>query len=192
MFVGYARVSTKDQNLEGQIAALREAGCEEIYGGKYSGIGKDNDDALAELIRFVRKHDTVVVTRLDRLGRSLKSIINTIDEITQKGATIKSLDGVLNTDSSSSMAKAMVNLLGVFAQLERDLIADRTSEGQQRAKALGKHIGRPSKLSLADVKQIKKALSDGVSVSELARKYEVSRPTISKFKSKQESTYGST
>lgn len=186
MLVGYARVSTKDQNLEAQITALREAGCEEIYGGKYSGVGKDSDDALAELVRFVRKRDTVVVTRLDRLGRSLKSIINTIDEITQKGATLKSLDGVLNTDSGTPMAKAMVNLLGVFAQLERDLIADRTSEGQQRAKALGKHIGRPSKLSPADVKQIKKALADGVSVSELARKYEVSRPTISKFKSKQE------
>lgn len=80
------------------------------------------------------------------------------------------------------MAKAMVNLLATFAQLERDLIADRTSEGQQRAKAAGKHVGRPSKLSEQDTLDIKKALQEGVTVSQLSREYNVSRPTISKFK----------
>lgn len=182
MLVGYARVSTKDQNLEAQIDALKEAGCEEIYSGKFSGVGSKSNEELEKLIHFVRKGDTVVVTRLDRLGRSLKSIINTIDAITAKGAGLRSLDGALNTSSTSPMAKAMVNLLGMFAQLERDLIADRTSEGQKRAQAEGKHIGRPSKLSGEDEQVIKKSLAAGVSVSELARRYNVSRPTISKFK----------
>ena len=182
MLIGYARVSTKDQNLEAQIEALKEAGCEEIYGGKFSGVGDANEKTLEDMIHFARKGDIILVTRLDRLGRSLKSIINTIDAITSKGAGIKSLDGALNTESSSPMAKAMVNLLGMFAQLERDLIADRTSEGQRRAQAEGKHIGRPSKLSSHDAKHIIKSLADGVSVSELARRFNVSRPTISKFK----------
>lgn len=184
MLVGYARVSTKDQNLDAQIEALKEVGCEEIYGGKHSGVGKENESALDELIRFVRKGDTVVVTRLDRLGRSLKQIINTIDCIKAKKANLRSLDGVLNTQDNTPVAKAMVNLLGVFAQLERDLIADRTASGQQRAKASGIHIGRPPKLSAVDIKNIKKALDNGESISALARSYEVSRPTISQYKKK--------
>ncbi|PQJ23625.1 hypothetical protein BSZ31_00165 [Limnobacter sp. SAORIC-690] len=184
MLVGYARVSTRDQNLESQVSKLKNAGCEEIYEGKYSGVGQASDEALEKLIHFVRKGDTVVITRLDRIGRSLKSIINTIDEITSKGATVKSLDGAFDTSSGSAMSKALVHLLGVFAQLERDLIADRTSEGQKRAKAAGKHVGRPPKLTPIEIKQIKSDLAAGCSVSSLARKYQVTRPTISKFKLK--------
>lgn len=183
MLVGYARVSTKDQNLESQVSKLKEAGCEEIYEGKFSGVSQASEDSLKKLIQFIRKGDTVVVTRLDRLGRSLKSIINTIDEVSAKGATLKSLDGALDTSSNSPMSKAMVNLLGVFAQLERDLIADRTSDGQKRAKAAGKHVGRPSKFSPAEIKDIKAALAAGESISALAKQYNTSRPTIAQYQS---------
>jgi len=186
MYVGYARVSTKDQNLESQLSALKEAGCEEVYGGKWSGLSTENDTALAQMIKFIRKGDTVVVTRLDRLGRSLRQIITVIDDIVDKGATLKSLDGVINTADNSPMSKAMINLLGVFAQLERDLIAERTLEGQQRAKAAGKHVGRPPKLSPDQVKKIRKALKQGSSISALAREFDVTRPTISKLKPRQQ------
>lgn len=182
MLIGYARVSTLDQNLDTQSDELKNFGCKKIFGGKHSGVSSANEDALAEMIDYIRDGDTVVVTRLDRLGRSLKSIIGAVESIAAKDAKLKSLDGAVDTTSDSPMAKAMVNLIATFAQLERDLIAERTAEGQARAKAAGKHVGRPTKLSEDDIRNIKKALSRGTSVSKLARKYEVSRPTISKFK----------
>jgi len=182
MLIGYARTSTKSESLEAQIDALKKAGCEKIFGGQFSGASPKSDDELAELVDYIREGDVVIVTRLDRLGRSLRSIVNTIDEITKKDAQLRTLDGQLDTTKKTPIAKAMIALLAMFAQLERDLIVERTTEGQARAKAQGKHIGRPSVLSDEDIKQIKKRLKKGASVSELAREFDVSRPTISKHK----------
>jgi DNA invertase Pin-like site-specific DNA recombinase len=95
-FIGFAGVSTKEQDLSAQIEQLQAAGCDEIFSGKQSGASHENERKLDELIRYIRQSDTVVVTKLDRLGRSLKMVLDTIDKIHQKNATLKTLDGAID------------------------------------------------------------------------------------------------
>jgi DNA invertase Pin-like site-specific DNA recombinase len=180
MKVGFARVSTQGQELDMQLTKLTEFGCERIFQGKQSGASVKNDEMLKELIDFIRDGDEVIVTRLDRLGRSLKSILNAIEDIHRKGANLKTIDGTLNTSSDNPFSKAMINLCGVFAQLERDLIRSRTAEGREKAKAQGKHLGRLPALSNKQAKDIMEATSRGESISSLAKKYKVSRSTINR------------
>ncbi len=180
--IGFARVSTLDQNLDEQLQKLREAGCKKIFHGKQSGVSKHSEQKLAQLIDYIRENDTVVVTRLDRLGRSLKSILITIEHIHSKGASLKSLDGVVDTSIDSPLAKAVINLISTFAQLERDLIVSRTSEGRERAKKEGKHMGRPKTIDDATRKKIK---ASKMGVVELARKYDVSHTTIRRIKNEK-------
>ena len=125
------------------------------------------------MIDFIREDDEVVVCRLDRLGRSLKSILDTIDNIHKKKATLNIIDGSLNTSNDNPFSTAMINLCGVFAQLERDLIKSRTAEGRAEAKAQGKHLGRMPALSEKDSIELVKAKKNGESISSLARKYNV-------------------
>tara|TARA_B110000211_G_scaffold136954_1_gene156691 strand:- start:4059 stop:4631 length:573 start_codon:yes stop_codon:yes gene_type:complete len=185
--VGFARVSTRVQDLSSQIEALKAAGCEDIFHGKQSGASLDNDIKLSEMVNYIRKNDVVVVTKLDRLGRSLRSILSTIDAIHGKKATLRSLDGAIDTSNNSPFAKAQLSLIGTFAQLERDLIIDRTSEGRERAIKAGVEFGRPPKLSNEEKKTIKKlyADGDGKTMQELANKYNVSRMTISRVVRKE-------
>jgi DNA invertase Pin-like site-specific DNA recombinase len=126
--IGFARVSTSNQDLANQLKMLEEHGCHKILHGKQSGSSKENESNLKELVDYVREGDTVVVTKLDRLGRSLKSILETIQQITDKNATLKTLDGAIDTTNCSPFAQAQLNLIGTFAQLERDLIVQRTTE----------------------------------------------------------------
>lgn len=184
--IGFARVSTVDQDLTQQLEKLEGAGCDPIFRGKQSGTSKENEIKLAELITYIREGDVVLVTALDRLGRSLKQILTTIDQIHRKKSFIKSLDGVIDTSNESPFAQATLNLIGTFAQLERDIIASRTSEGRERAKAMGKHMGRPAQIAQADRVKIRKALKQGVSVASLSRKYGVSRTTISRIRQEVE------
>jgi DNA invertase Pin-like site-specific DNA recombinase len=180
--IGFARVSTVEQDLELQIEALKNIGCEEIFSGKQSGISNQNETKLSELLKYIRKGDVVVVTKLDRLGRSLKSILSTIDSIHQKGASIKTLDGAIDSTDESPFAKAMTSLLGVFAELERDLIIQRTSEGRAKAKANGKHMGRPKTISDKDRKRIRQLVSSkSKSMNLLSKEYGVSRTTIKRI-----------
>lgn len=178
--IGYARVSTNHQELAIQLEQLGSAGCEEIFHGKQSGTSSANEEKLAELVKYIRKGDVVFVTKLDRLGRSLKSILKTVDSIHHKGASLRSLDGVIDTTNDSPMAKAVINLLGTFAQLERDLITSRTREGRERAMAEGKVFGRKKSISDKDRKAIQADTS--TSVSALAKKHDVSRTTIQRIK----------
>ena len=180
--IGFARVSTIVQDLTLQIEALNAKGCEEIFYAKHSGVSNENKTKLAELIHYIRKNDIVIVTKLDRLGRSLKSILSTIDAIHDKQATLRTLDGVIDTSNNSPFAKATISLIGVFAQLERDLIISRTSEGRAAAVLAGKHMGRPPQISDEDRIKIRKALKKGSSVSSQARKYDVSRTTINRIR----------
>ena len=179
--IGYARVSSISQNLESQIKSLKDAGCVKIFEGKYSGTSKKNADQITALIDYIRDDDVVVVTRLDRLGRSLKMILQTIEQIHQKQASLKTLDGALDTSNENAISKAMVSLIGVFAQLERDLIFDRTSEGREIARNKGKHMGRPKTISDEKRKQIRTELKSN-SVNALAKKYDVSRTTIQRIR----------
>jgi len=178
MKVGFARVSTKDQELGIQLRQLNDFGCEKIFHGKQSGVSVKNDEKLITLIEFIREGDEVIVTRLDRLGRSLKSILDVIDRIHKKGACLNIIDGSFNTNNENPFSTAMINLCGVFAQLERDLIKSRTAEGREAAKAQGKHLGRMPALSIKESNILLKERNNGESISALARKFNVSRATV--------------
>jgi DNA invertase Pin-like site-specific DNA recombinase len=178
--IGFARVSTSEQELTLQLAQLQGAGCDKIFYGKHSGASIINVDKLNELINYIRADDVVLVTKLDRLGRSLKSILTAIDLIHAKEASLRSLDGVIDTSNDSPMSKAVVNLLGEFAQLERDLIVSRTREGREKAMAEGKVFGRPRQIDDKSRNAIQKNKTQNV--FELARKYGVSRTTINRIK----------
>ncbi|MBO1256665.1 recombinase family protein [Alteromonas sp. 5E99-2] len=178
MKVGFARVSTKEQDLNIQLKHLADFGCEKIFHGKQSGASLENDGKLKELVDFIREGDEVIVTRLDRLGRSLKTILDAIDNIHLKGACLNIIDGSLNTSNDNPFSNAMINLCGVFAQLERDLIKARTAEGRAEAKAKGQHLGRTPALSDKQAKELLKDKQNGESIAALARKYGVGRPTV--------------
>lgn len=178
MKVGFARVSTQEQDLQVQLSKLDRYGCEKVFQGKQSGASIKNDEKLKDLIDFIREGDEVIVTRLDRLGRSLKTILEAIESIHKKGACLNIIDGSLNTGNDNPFSTAMINLCGVFAQLERDLIKARTAEGREEAKAKGKHMGRMPALSDKQAKELYEDKLNGDSISALAKKYSVSRPTV--------------
>lgn len=140
MKIGYARVSTKDQNLDMQIEALEKAGCDKIYMEKISGSTKSRPE-LDKMIEHLRKGDELYVWRLDRLGRSLKHIIDLVLSLNEKGVIIKGLtDGV---DTSTINGRLFLNLMASLAEYERELIRERTNAGLQSARARGRTGGRP-------------------------------------------------
>jgi len=173
--VGYARVSTQEQSLESQLESLESVGCSKIFYGKQSGKSEDNEKQLSRLIDYVREGDIVVLTKLDRMGRSLNRILSAIDLIQSKGAFVKTLDGQVDTSDSSPMKEAMTQLLGVFAQLEHSIITDRLQSGRERT---GRKGGRKKKLCIEQRKSVQASAKKGISVSQLARDYGVSRMTI--------------
>jgi DNA invertase Pin-like site-specific DNA recombinase len=140
MKIGYARVSTKDQNLDLQIEALEKAGCQNIFKEKMSGAMKSRPE-LEKMIFHLRKDDELFVWRLDRLGRSLKNIIDLVLSLSEKGVIIKGIsDGV---DTSTSSGRLFLNIMASLAEYERELIKERTNAGLQSARARGKTGGRP-------------------------------------------------
>lgn len=184
--IGYARVSTTKQDLSEQIAALKKFGCEKIFSGKHSGKAENNEEQLNELLSYIREGDTVIVTKLDRLGRSLSQCLKTLDYFKQNKIGFVALDqGIDTTKRKDPMAMAMIHLLGLFAELERNFIVERTQGGKLAKiesgdlKAIG---GRPKKLSQKEEEKLVKDILKGGSINELAKKYEVSRATISRYK----------
>ena len=184
--IGYARVSTTKQDLSEQIAALKKFGCEKIFSGKHSGKAENNEEQLNELLSYIREGDTVIVTKLDRLGRSLSQCLKTLDYFKQNKIGFVALDqGIDTTKRKDPMAMAMIHLLGLFAELERNFIVERTQGGKLAKiesgdlKAIG---GRPKKLSEKAEEKLAKDILKGGSINELAKKYEVSRATISRYK----------
>ena len=173
--IGYARVSTQDQDLSAQLGALKESGCEKVYHGKQSGRSDDNARKLAEMIEYVRDGDTVVLTKLDRMGRSLSRILQTIEALQAKGVAVRTLDGQVDTISDNPMQKAMTQLLGVFAELEHSIIVDRLQSGRERT---GRKGGAPNKLDDKQRGDVISRHKNGVSKSQLAKDYGVSRATI--------------
>lgn len=173
--IGWARISTTEQSLNDQVAKLNEAGCTKIFKGQQSGKSVSNEAKLQELLDYVRDGDTVVVTKLDRLGRSLKVILNLLAQLSEKGVSVKVLDQNIDTGSTDPMQKAMVHLLGLFSELEHSIIVSRLQEGQKAANKFG---GRPCKLSDADKAELIKKFNDGISKSKLALEFGVSRATV--------------
>ena len=184
--IGYARVSTLKQDLSEQITALEKFGCEKIFSGKHSGKAENNEEQLNELLSYIREGDTVIVTKLDRLGRSLSQCLKTLDFFEEnKIGFIALAQGIDTTKRKDPMAMAMIHLLGLFAQLERNFIVERT-QGRKLAKVESGDLkaigGRPKKLSEKIEERLVKDILKGGSINELAKKYEVSRATISRYK----------
>ncbi|NLC22061.1 MAG: recombinase family protein, partial [Halomonadaceae bacterium] len=134
-----------------------------------------NKAAIDALVDYVREGDVVVITKLDRLGRSLKQVLNVLDQLKEKEVNVVALDQPIDTTNDSPMAQAMTQLLGVFAELERSFIVSRTQEGKA---ASGRYGGRPKKLNLQQINEVKRRHSEGESIAGLARYFEVSRMTI--------------
>ena len=179
--VGYARVSTRDQDLAGQLAELKAVGCELVYREKVSGAASDRKE-LARLVRKLERGDTVIVTRLDRLARSTRDLLNILDEIGKAGAGFRSIKDTW-ADTTTSHGRLMLTILGGLAEFERELIKDRTDAGRVRAKARGVKFGRKPKLNPFQREQALARLSTGETQAEVARTYGVDRATISRLAS---------
>lgn len=137
--IGYARVSTREQNLDLQLAELKKAGCEKVYSEHRSGL-KDRKE-LAEAIKYLRSGDILVVYKFDRLGRSLSDLLSVISDLHQKGVEIHSIKD--DIDTSSTSGRLMMHIFASLAEFERDLIIERTQAGRKAAMARGKKMGRP-------------------------------------------------
>jgi len=186
MTIGYARISKADdsQVLDLQIDALVDAGVdkEQIYTDKISGI-KDNRPGLDNCLKALRKGDTLVVWKLDRLGRSLKHLIATIDELNQRGIGFKVLTGEgINIDTTTAAGKMIFSIFGAFAEFERELIRERTLAGLKAARARGRKGGRKFQLTKAQVRLAQAAMQNrDTSVGELCKELGITRPTLYRY-----------
>jgi DNA invertase Pin-like site-specific DNA recombinase len=176
---GYARVSTLDQDLAGQIAELKAAGCGNIFKEKASGARTDRPE-LAKAIRRLDAGDVLVVTRLDRLARSTRDLLNILDAIAKAGAGFKSLKDTW-ADTTTPHGRLMLTVLGGLAEFERELIRARTDDGRKRAMARGVKFGRPGKLTAHQRQEAMQRLAEGAVQADLARTYGVSQATISRL-----------
>lgn len=176
---GYARVSTDGQSLTAQLAELKDAGCTEICREKVSGARSDRKQ-LARAIDRLGKDDVLVVTRLDRLARSTRDLLNVLGAVADKGAGFKSLrDGW--ADTTTPHGRLMLTVLGGLAEFERELIRSRTSEGRERAKARGVVMGRKPKLTHHQRQEAMARREAGEALVDIARSYNVSHSTISRL-----------
>jgi DNA invertase Pin-like site-specific DNA recombinase len=177
--IGYARVSTQDQHLTGQLETLKAAGAVTIFKEKISGVRADRPQ-LAKLMASLKAGDVVLVTKLDRLGRSTRELLDLIERISEAGASFRSLGDPL-WDTSSSQGRLLSTLLAAIAEFERDLIRERTGEGRKRAKARGIKFGRKPKLSEYQRAEAVKRRAAGETLAEIAKSYAVDISMISRL-----------
>jgi DNA invertase Pin-like site-specific DNA recombinase len=176
---GYARVSSDGQTLDGQTASLKAAGAEAVFAEKMTGVKTDRA-ALARCMASLGPGDVLLVTKLDRLARSTRDLLNTLATISDKGASFRSLgDGW--ADTTTPHGKLMITVLGGLAEFERHLILSRTSEGRQRAMARGTKFGRKPKLTKHQRDEALARKRNGETLMEIARSYNVSHMTISRL-----------
>ena len=173
--LGYGRVSTLDQSTDIQRDALLAAGAEKLFLDKFTGA-KAQRPELDRLRDQLRKGDSVLVTRLDRLARSTKDLLMLVSEIEEAGATLVVLEQNINT--SSVEGRFLLNVLGAVAELERDMIVARTRQGLEAARARGRVGGRKPKLALNQRLEIRKFYEQGKSIQDIAKLFNVSRATI--------------
>ena len=176
MKIGYARVSTDDQNLDSQRHALARAGVDKLYEDKASGRTIDRPQ-LAECLRSLREGDTLIVWRLDRLGRSVRDLVELINRLKADGVQFASLTEQI--DTTTPMGAFIFHVTAALAELERNIIRERTMAGLVAARARGRKGGRPPKLSEAQVKAIKTLMdAKELTVKEIAKQFGVSRGVI--------------
>lgn len=176
MKIGYARVSTDDQTLDIQRTTLLKNGCEKIFEEKVSGVGRDRPE-LCKMLASLKEDDLVVVSSLDRLARSTRVLLETIDSIGSSGAKFISLAEPW-ADTSSPAGKMIMTVIAGIAEFEADMIRSRTSAGRAAARSKGVKFGRPKKLSAKNKKLAMRLLKEGQSVRDVAETFGVHTSTI--------------
>jgi DNA invertase Pin-like site-specific DNA recombinase len=177
--IGYARVSTDGQTLDAQLAALKAAGAERVLSEKISGAITDRK-ALAKAIAALGYGDVLLVTRLDRLARSTRDLLNTLDAVSKAGAKFKSLADAW-ADTTTPHGELMITILAGLATFERHLIRARTDDGRKRAQARGVRFGRPLKLTRYQIEEAITRREAGEPMADIGRSYGVSHSTISRL-----------
>ena len=175
MFIGYARVSTDDQNLDLQLDALKKAGCEQLFTDQVSGAAALKT-GLEAALAYLREGDTLVVWKLDRLGRTVKGLVELADLLNSRGIQFRSLtDGI---DTSTAAGRFFFHMMAALAEMERDLIRERTTAGLAAARARGRKGGRKLKLDDAKRDAARKLLEAGTPVVDVAKTLGVGRATL--------------
>ena len=178
MIVGYARVSTEDQNLELQTDALQKAGCEVIKTDKASGAREDRP-GLESALGLLNSGDTLIVWKLDRLGRSVKHLIEVATALRNQGVHFKSVKD--NIDTSTVTGRFFFNVMASFAEMEKELIQERTKAGLAAAKDRGRIGGRPKRMTPSKLEAAERLLIDGIPIKDVARSLEISVPTLYRY-----------
>jgi DNA invertase Pin-like site-specific DNA recombinase len=179
MLIGYARVSTQDQNLDLQRDALERAGCEKVFTDVISGARADRD-GLAQALAYCREGDTLVVWKLDRLGRSLPHLIETVQELHRRGIGFKSLQESIDTTTSGG--KLIFHVFGALAEFERDIIRERTMAGLASARARGRKGGRPRAMSESKAEMARTLRQDARrTVKEICQTLQISEATFYRY-----------
>ena len=173
MKYGYARVSTTDQDLTIQIDALTAAGCENIRQEKVSGTSTQGRDELNTLLEFLREGDELVVTRVDRLARSIRDLQNIVYDLNKKGVTISATEQPIDTKTSAG--KCFLDMLGVFGEFETNLRKERQMEGIQKAKEKGLYMGRKPSV---DVEAVRELRAKGMGGSQIAKELGIGRASV--------------
>ena len=179
MIVGYCGVSSDGQSLDAQQDQLKSAGATKVYSEKVSGVVTDRRE-LAKAISALASGDLLVVTKLDRLARSTRDLLNTLASVTAKGAGFRVLDNP-SLDTTCAHGRLLLNILGSIAEFERELIRSRTSEGRQRAKARGVRFGRKPVLDQFQREEALKRREAGETLADIGRTFGVSHSTISRL-----------
>ncbi|XSE38955.1 recombinase family protein [Corynebacterium rouxii] len=179
--IGYARVSTTEQNPERQHARLRNAGAVRIYTDCISG-GTRHRPQLDEALRYLREGDRLIITSMDRLARSLTDLSSIVTKLTERGVIVEFLkENQTYTATSDPIARLMLGILGAIAEFERSLIRERQAEGIARAKARGVYKGRAKVLTDEQISQARQWVDTGVPKAEVARRLEIGRTTLYKY-----------
>lgn len=179
MLIGYARTSTADQDagLEAQVRDLEQAGAEKVFSEKISSIAKR--DGLEQALDYVRDGDTLLVTRLDRLARSIRDLMEIVETIREKGADLRIL--AMDLDTSNATGKLMLGILGSVAEFEREIMLERQREGIQKAKAQGKYKGR-APTARRKATEVLELLSSGLTELAVAERLGISRSSVQRIK----------
>ncbi|SDH69481.1 recombinase family protein [Roseospirillum parvum] len=177
MLVGYARTSTLDQkaSIEAQARDLRAAGCDKLFSEQVSSVDVPNREQLAQALEFIREGDTLVVTKLDRLARSVKHLLEITEAIQAKGASLRILD--MGIDTATSTGKLMLTVLGGIAEFEREIMLERQREGIEKARREGKYKGRKA-TARAKETEVRRLKAEGVGATEIARRLEIGRASV--------------
>ncbi|MBR9972055.1 recombinase family protein [Magnetospirillum sulfuroxidans] len=177
MLIGYARTSTLDQraSIEAQMRDLTAVGCEKVFSEQVSSVDVTNRAQLALALDFVREGDTLVVTKLDRLARSVAHLLSIVDTLSRKGVGLRILG--MGIDTATPTGKLMLTVLGGIAEFEREIMLERQREGVARAKAEGKYKGRkPTAMAQAD--DVRRLKAEGVGATEIANRLGIGRASV--------------